>query len=581
MKMRGRKRSGHLAWMWMFILLFIGSGWQTPVQAAGEPVELKVDVGFDGYYDWSSMVPISVTVTNVSGKAEEGDVILSMQNYSQFDGTYKSHVQLQKGESKKLTFRVHGQTISTGRNDSYVRWVQDDFAGVRQPVIGQGVPDEQRFVAVLGAENAAAAVLKAQPPLPKSGIPRFIVVAIQTDQLTPEMLMDSGIDTLMVTKEAEARLHEQARKEMGTWQKEGGEYIVVEPGGEAAAWAAVVKKANEPAVGHGDPFSHAYTLSEAASAMPSLTLPDVPLAALLFAGYIVIIGPLVFYVMKKRNAREWNWLVIPVLALSTTGAVYLYGSWQHGDQVKMQSASLVNLLGNGAASVEQANTFFVPHGGDYALSYPGQVDVVAMGERNGQTRKPDEYQIMVDVGPNRKEVQFRDAGFWSMHTVYARKWENDLGTINGVLEMRNNQITGTVRNNTKYTLKDVRIASGHGVQEVAKLAPGETVQVKLTATQRPLNGPFIQTEAGRRMMPAHMRTDNKDFSRSSEAKLIEMAYYPNVEPNEVPDVYVLGWVDAPALKTGMSEASYESTAMTLVKAKIATVKTATAKGGAN
>ncbi|BAU27889.1 hypothetical protein DFP93_12519 [Aneurinibacillus soli] len=585
--MRGRKRSRQFTWIGVLMLLFVWSSWQVPVRAAFEPVELKVSVGFDGIFNWDSIVPITVTVKNVSDQAAEGDVVLHLQNSSQFDGTYINHVQLQKGESKRVTFRVHGQAVGQAVNqvrNSYVQWVQGDVSGVKYPIEGHGISgrgEHDRIVVVLGNDTDTKAILKAKPLPPKkdNAIPMELsTAAVPLEMMPTERILDTGIDVLMVTKETAARLPVSLQKEIDLWTKAGGQYLIVGSGSEATAWEAVVKRASQPAVGWTDPVGNFYRLSEAASKIRSLTLPDVPLAALLFTGYIVLIGPLVFYIMKKRNAREWNWLLIPVLALGVTGAVYMYGRWQHGDQVKMQSASLVNLLGNGDANVEQATTFFVPHGGDYTLSYPGQADVFAVGERNNTPRRPEEGNVIIGVQPDRKSVQFHQADFWSMHTVYAQQREAAAGTISGELEARNHQITGTIRNNTKYTLKDVRIASGKGVQEVAKLAPGEAIQVKLTAAAVGEDRPFLQTDAGKRLLPVHMRTEEQDMTRSPEVQLLEMAYNQSFNPDVAPDVYVLGWIEEPVLKPSMS-AAHESTNLTLVNAKLTTVKQETMKGG--
>lgn len=585
--MRGRKRSRQLAWVGVLMLLFVWSSWYVPVQAASEPVELKVSVGFDGTFNWASIVPITVTVKNVTDQVAEGDVMLHMQNSNQLGGTYIQHVQLQKGESKRLTFRMHGQEIGQGVNpgrESYVQWVQGDVPSVKYPLEGHGISgkgEHDRIVVVLGNDTDTKAILKAKPlPQKKDNtVPMELsTAAVSLEMMPTDQILDSGIDVLMVTKETAVRLPVSFRKEIDLWTKAGGQYLVVEPGSESAAWAAVVKRANQPTFGWGDPAGNFYGLSEASSTLRSLTLPDVPLAALLFTGYIVLIGPLVFYVMKKRNAREWNWLLIPVLALGVTGAVYMYGRWQHGDQVKMQSASLVNLLGNGDASVEQATTFFVPHGGDYMLSYPEQTDVFSVGERNSTPRKPEESNVLIDVQPARKDVLFRKADFWSMHTVYARQREQAAGTITGQLEARGNQIIGTVRNNTKYTLKDVRITSGKGVQEVTKLMPGETVQVKLVAEPAAGDRPFWQTDAGKRMLPVHVRTAEQSATRSPEVQLLEMAYSPSFDPDVALDVNVLGWIEEPILKPRMS-AAHESTNLTLVNAKLTTVKQADVKGG--
>ena len=68
----------------------------------------------------------------------------------------------------------------------------------------------------------------------------------------------------------------------------------------------------------------------AVSNLPSLALP--PLGGLLgiLIGYIALIGPLNYIILRRLDRREWAWITMPILIVGFAVGAYGFGSALRG-----------------------------------------------------------------------------------------------------------------------------------------------------------------------------------------------------------------------------------------------------------
>ena len=52
--------------------------------------------------------------------------------------------------------------------------------------------------------------------------------------------------------------------------------------------------------------------------MPALALPSIEGLLLLLLGYIVLIGPINYLVLRRLDRREWAWVTMPLLVVGFT-----------------------------------------------------------------------------------------------------------------------------------------------------------------------------------------------------------------------------------------------------------------------
>ena len=63
----------------------------------------------------------------------------------------------------------------------------------------------------------------------------------------------------------------------------------------------------------------------AVSNLPSLALPPIGGLLVLLFGYIVLIGPINYLVLRRLDRREWAWVTMPVLIVVFTVGAFGFG----------------------------------------------------------------------------------------------------------------------------------------------------------------------------------------------------------------------------------------------------------------
>ena len=58
---------------------------------------------------------------------------------------------------------------------------------------------------------------------------------------------------------------------------------------------------------------------QAATQLPSLALPPIEGLVALLGGYILLIGPINYLVLRHFDKREWAWVTMPALIVASVG----------------------------------------------------------------------------------------------------------------------------------------------------------------------------------------------------------------------------------------------------------------------
>jgi len=105
--------------------------------------------------------------------------------------------------------------------------------------------------------------------------------------------------------------------------------------------------------------------------LPSLRLPPTSGLLILIGAYIVIIGPINYFVLKRLDRRELAWITMPLLVLAFTAASFGYGFLLRGTDVLVNEVALVR----GAPDATEASAqvyfgVFSPTRATYQVSLP-------------------------------------------------------------------------------------------------------------------------------------------------------------------------------------------------------------------
>jgi hypothetical protein len=218
-------------------------------------------------------------------------------------------------------------------------------------------------------------------------------------------------------------------------------------------------------------------LVNAVSQLPELALPSIAgLLALLF-GYIVLIGPVNYLVLKRLDRREWAWVTMPVLIAAFVAGSYGLGAAVRGLDVILNEVAIVRGAPNATEGTAQVYLgVFSPSRGTYQIEVPGGAllsSTLAGDLINGG----DAGSLDVLQGD---PARIRDlvVGFGSLRTVRAEttavvpRITTDLRLIDGSLK-------GTITNLSDQLLEKPAIVLGGSVAVLKDLAPGASQTVSL------------------------------------------------------------------------------------------------------
>lgn len=252
------------------------------------------------------------------------------------------------------------------------------------------------------------------------------------------------------------------------------------------SWLAGTPSANAiwsrllPSSSRTDPLANAdesYLVS-ALGNLPAVQLPRFTDLLLLILGYLVVIGPLNYLLLRRRDRREWAWITMPVTMVAFALAIFGLGALLKGADVIVNELAVVHGAAGsdrGVARVQvgvfspSRQSFDIEVGGGALLSAP------ARNQFTGDQEQP----VDVVMGET-STLRGYGVGYGSLRAFRAEvlTWSPRIDTELSVVD---GGLSGTVTNSSGVPLEDVSVVYGDGVEKLGDMAASETKSVDLRA----------------------------------------------------------------------------------------------------
>ena len=201
--------------------------------------------------------------------------------------------------------------------------------------------------------------------------------------------------------------------------------------------------------------------------------------------YALVVGPVAYLVLRRLRRLTAIWVVLPALAVLTTCGVALSGD-RFRSTGSPVTASFVQTSAGGASALTNVLTFSRTGGATTITSPDGwtldtsSARVWGMfdesGTEGGVAAGGDATRFGIDLQPG----QVITRAFTGATAT------EDLTTTASIVD---DQIVGTVTNDTPYTLRDVAVFAGEEALAIDDLAPGASADWTADTPNRP--NPFV------------------------------------------------------------------------------------------
>ena len=238
-------------------------------------------------------------------------------------------------------------------------------------------------------------------------------------------------------------------------------------------------------IGGGFPVKQAIDASmvNALQTIPTLAVPPPGLLLAVIVGYILLIGPVSYFVLRRLDRRELAWITAPLLVLSFTACSYGIGRAMKGSDVVVNQVAIVRTSPAGAATVETYAGVFSPERASYDLSTDADA---LMGRLNpsadlagGQITGGG--QIAVEQGRPAR-VSDLAIGVFGFQAIRASGVAEYAGSLEVSWRVEDGDTIGTVTNVSETPMSDVAYVGMSGGVRVGDLQAGESVDFTLPAT---------------------------------------------------------------------------------------------------
>jgi hypothetical protein len=226
-------------------------------------------------------------------------------------------------------------------------------------------------------------------------------------------------------------------------------------------------------------------LVSALTNLPALALPPIGGLLVLLVGYIVLIGPVNYVVLRRLDRREWAWISMPLLVVGFAVAAYGYGSALRGSDLIVNEVAIAT----GAAGATEGRSHayvgvFSPSRGTYELTLPGGPLVATpLSDFFGSIEAGAASLDVLQGDPAR--IRGLSIGFGTLRAFRA-EMPTSVPLVEANLRLVDGILTGQIVNRSSTRLLAPAVVFGASAATLPDLPPGGSTNVHLPLTRTTL-----------------------------------------------------------------------------------------------
>lgn len=314
-----------------------------------------------------------------------------------------------------------------------------------------------------------------------------------------------------------------------------------------------------PSWGNGESFGY-YEVNQALATIPELGLPSILYICGLLFFYILIIGPLNYFVLRRLKRQELAWFTIPVLVVIFTGLSYSTGLLYRGRTPILNRLAVVQAWdGVDQAHVRAMVGIYSPVRAKYDLEATEHFMMTPLQDGIANLQSSSDWEaLQQDTGMVLPDVRVEIGGMKTVAfegSLPALAISHDLVIT---LDQGKPMLKGTIHNQSSHSLKEAFIVTPGQWSKLGDLNAGASRKINISLASG-ANGPEFYNLGPMDILGMNypsFDTDEKLARRSSFLQAVLSSQYGMNEGNW--GIYLMGWIDEDMLPIGLQNQRFKT-----------------------
>lgn len=228
-------------------------------------------------------------------------------------------------------------------------------------------------------------------------------------------------------------------------------------------------------------YSTSYEISNILGNIPVENAVSPLTLGIVLGVYAILVGIVIYLILKKMKKRDLTWVLIPVTAVVFTVMIYLLGSKMKIKDVIVNSANIISVDEDGRG---QINSYI-------GIASKNKENIKIEKEEDLKMKYlSDDYYYYGDTSYDAKTLRVKTT--YTNDTSYFTVANNNVAEVNkfeisgkeivmpkleNTLKIKDGNLEGTIKNNLDADIKKLVIVSGKTVWDLGQVAKGEEISI--------------------------------------------------------------------------------------------------------
>lgn len=177
--------------------------------------------------------------------------------------------------------------------------------------------------------------------------------------------------------------------------------------------------------------------------------------------YIIVIGPILYFILKKKDKRELGWIAIPVISIIFTLVIFVIGKTSFYNNNILGVTSIVEMKnGTSYGNAQIAVNAKSPDAGSVSVKLSENIPIKIIDDRYYRYSDEDVCMGKINVGENKK-ISFFETEKWSDNYFMTEKNINMGGEFKLDAELIGDTIKLYIKNNTTHNFENAIVVIGN------------------------------------------------------------------------------------------------------------------------